>query len=151
VTIGFRRTAVLILNVSASKSHDAQKPALNPCRCSFGRVDLDIQDGWHFNANPASAPELTPTAVDLRGDAPVEVIKVTYPEGKPLRASYAEPIIVIDGQARILVTAKLADSAVTDAGGTLPLAILLQFQACDDARCLPPTEKIIDVPLKVAE
>ncbi len=111
-------------------------------------VDLTIETGWHINANPASAPSLIPTVVDLRGDAPLTVVSVSYPDGRMLTPGYAEhPIRVLDGTARIRLTARLDESAAP--GRSLPIRAMIQYQACDDARCLQPTEVFQETTLEV--
>ena len=81
---------------------DAEKPApsdvvavstaLFPANVKPGErceliVTLDIKDSWHINANPAGAPFLIPTQVEVQG-RDVEVDGIAYPE--PLRKKGAE-------------------------------------------------------------
>lgn len=114
------------------------------------RVVLQIEQGWHVNVNPAPSPYLIPTVVDIRGSDLVELLSVAYPSGRLLKASYAEePIKVLDGREEIIINTKLAESARS--GTTATFTVLVQFQACDDARCLAPTEKLIEVSIRVAE
>jgi len=114
------------------------------------RVQFDIADDWHINANPASAPELIPTVAEIRGRAPVEMLEVTYPKGRTLNAPYAEtPIQVLAGEQSVVIAARLAESV--SAAASLSIPVLVQFQACDDARCLPPTEHVIEVSLEVTQ
>lgn len=54
-------------------------------------------------------------------------------------AQTEQPIRVLDGKARVTLTAKLDESSAP--GRTLPVRLLIQYQACDDARCLRPTER----------
>jgi len=131
----------------------ATSVSVDPARVRPGsvflvHVDLAIAEGWHINANPASGPQLIPTLVGLRGDAPVEVRSVEYPEAQRLDASYADkPLAVFAGRNRITMTARLKESAAV--GERLTLNVLLQYQACDDSRCLPPTERINQVEIAV--
>ncbi|MCI0631253.1 MAG: DUF255 domain-containing protein [Phycisphaerales bacterium] len=116
-------------------------------------VDLTIAKGWHINANPASDSALVPTLADLRGsagDSLVEVVSVAYPDGHDLKASYADgPIKVLSDRVRITITARLAESVTV--GSIVPLSVFIQYQACDDARCLPPVEQISEVKAQVIE
>ena len=110
-------------------------------RCGEFRVivDLAITEGWHINANAVSDPALIPTLVDVRhasDGARVSVVAVTYPEGR-----------VFSGRVRIVVSARVSESVAP--GTSLPLTVFLQYQACDEARCLPPIEQSIPISIEV--
>jgi uncharacterized protein YyaL (SSP411 family) len=84
------------------------------------RALLEVKDGWHINANPASSPYLIPT--EIRGAR-----EATYPEGKPMTFAFSkDPLSVYDGEVVIPFT------------GEGP--VVLVYQACDDTRCLSPVE-----------
>jgi len=122
-------------------------------------VDLTVADGWHVNANPASDPDLIPTMVDLRsgdvdvqagGAAVFEVVSITYPEGHELKAVYADrPLSVLEGKTRTTITGRLKESVAP--GTNISLNVFIQYQACDDARCLPPSEHIEQIQIEVIE
>ncbi len=132
-------------HVTASVLADPTR--VRPGETFLVHVDLTVEDGWHINANPASSPLLIPTIADLRGDSPVELVSVTYPEAETLRAAYAEePIRVLDGQVRITLKVRLDGSA--QSGTTVPVRVLIQYQACDDTRCLPHKERIEELTIE---
>jgi len=86
------------------------------------RLVLEIAPGWHIQANPASEEFLLPTEVTAEGGA--EVRDLQYPPGEEMPAVYAGRVEVageVSGHGRLVV----------------------RFQLCDDARCLPPAERII--------
>ena len=91
------------------------------------RLTLDIAPGWHLQANPASEPYLVETEVKaakghLRG--------IGYPAGEPFTSRYSRaPISVYSG--RVEITGEVSE------GGRLTLT----YQACEEARCLPPVER----------
>jgi len=88
---------------------------------------LVVAPGWHVNANPASDPFLIPTEVS--GNE-TELRHLTYPEATILKPAFAdEAIAVYSGEVEIHgeVRARVGQEAVR-----------LTYQACDDARCLPP-------------
>ncbi|MFL6260865.1 MAG: DUF255 domain-containing protein [Thermoanaerobaculia bacterium] len=91
------------------------------------RLTLEIAPGWHLQANPASEPYLVATEVkaekgDLRG--------IRYAEGEPFTSRYSrEPISVYSG--RVEITGEVSE------GGR----VVVVYQACDEARCLPPVER----------
>ncbi len=91
------------------------------------RLSLQIQDGWHVNANPASSPYLIPT--EVAGD----VSGVRYPEGEALQFSFTdEAISVYSGN-------------VTLEGKLSGQRLVLTYQACDDSRCLSPVDRTFEV------
>ena len=140
--------------VPDSSAHVKASEAVEPVSPAPGdeftvTVTLAIDDGWHVNANPASADFLIATAVDVRPAEPpgagapgqIEVVRVTYPAAKTLKAEGlgADQISVYGGSASIKVTVRLAKDAKP--GSTIPLRVLATFQACSDAGvCLAPAE-----------
>ena len=95
-------------------------------------LTLSILEGWHLNANPASAEFLEPTRVEGA------VRAVRYPAGRMLDLAFADfPLSVYSGT--LTLEGEIAD------GETV---VLLSYQACDDRRCLPvvTTELIVEAP-----
>ncbi len=112
-------------------------------------VKLAVDDGWHINANPASADFLIATVVDVRPaelpaagkPSPIEVVRLNYPAAQKLKAEGlgADEIAVYGGSALVKVTVRLGKD--TKPGATIPLRALATFQACaDDGVCLKPSE-----------
>jgi uncharacterized protein YyaL (SSP411 family) len=112
-------------------------------------VHLDIRPGWHINANPASREYLIPTSLTLNADLPVEVAGIDYPEGGLFfTAALGETLKVYEGQVALRARLQMARAAAVGKEGELRL--LVQYQACDQARCLPPAELRRSVRLEVA-
>jgi len=96
-------------------------------------VTLDIEPGFHVNANPATFDFLIPTRVEFEGVRPTEL---RYPPGKPLHSRFApDTLSVYEGTVRIV--AKLDPAAV---GGKAVLRATVQSQACTQTVCLPPEQ-----------
>ncbi len=92
-------------------------------------VQLEIQPGWHVNANPASLDFLVPTTVA----GPVRALE--YPRGETIRFAFAaEELSVYAG------TVSLGGEVEAGAG-----SVRLTYQACDDQRCLPPVTETLPV------
>jgi len=109
-------------------------------------VHLEIGDGWHINANPASDDFLIPTTVSVSADAAVEVISASYPKGKPLTFSFSDqPLSVYEGVLRIQMQLQMKPGVSRDEA--FPLNLNLEYQACDDQRCLPPSTDSIQLRL----
>jgi len=94
------------------------------------RVELDVHRGWHTNANPA-AQGLVPTTVSgVLG----RLRNVRYPSGEPWDGG-AGAVPVYRGRVAI-------EGEIEHRGGGAP-AVEVAYQACDDARCLPPVTRIV--------
>ncbi|HEX7181670.1 MAG TPA: thioredoxin domain-containing protein [Thermoanaerobaculia bacterium] len=98
------------------------------------RLSLIVEPGWHIQANPASEEYLIPTEVRAEG---AQLRNVRYPEPRDLPSKISDkPLAVWDGTVEI--TGELGEIA--------PDATLnIVFQACDDFRCLPETERAVAV------
>lgn len=101
-------------------------------------VQLNIRPGWHINANPASGDLLIPTSLTLNADWPLDFARVRYPTGRA-RAfpALGETLAVYEDQVALWADLSLPPAAAGTAGY---LRFLVQYQACDETRCLPPTE-----------
>ncbi len=101
-------------------------------------IHLEIAEGWHINANPASQDVLIPTAVSLDSDVPAEVVSVNYPEGKIVHFDFSgESLSVYEG--RITIPARIQLTSEDSDEEDLPLDFELRYQACNDEICLQPT------------
>ncbi len=94
-------------------------------------LELDVREGWHLNANPASLPSLVPTSVEAVLGA---LRDVRYPEGETV-GSETEPICVY--RRRVLI-----EGEVEQPSGGAP-AVQLTYQACDETRCLPSVSRMV--------
>jgi DsbC/DsbD-like thiol-disulfide interchange protein len=103
---------------------------------------LDIAQGWHVNANPASLDFLIPISVDVREDSGKAEAKPVYPDARAMTTPLGE-IKVYEGRVSIPVKVK-----VTLPDGTENLRLLVRAQACKDAACLAPSDWVIPVKLK---
>jgi len=96
-------------------------------------VRLEIDKGYHVNANPASFDYLIPTILEFRGAKPT---KITYP--KPVRFT---PAFATDGLDVYEGTVTI--SAIFPEGSLAKLDKVqtnLTAQVCTDQICLPPSK-----------
>jgi len=99
---------------------------------------LDIEEGWHINANRATSPNLFATTVDVRSTLPIEVTGVQYPEPVSLSAAYAEsPIAIYDGRVEIIAHCRLKEQPEGETINDGTIRAMVAFQACDDRFCYP--------------
>jgi uncharacterized protein YyaL (SSP411 family) len=94
-------------------------------------VTINVDDGYHINANPASFDYLVATAVSFDRLTPSNVI---YPQAHSFQSSFApEGIAVLEGTVKLMASFP-ANAALRDMSGTV------KAQACDAQSCLPPSE-----------
>ncbi|MDP1605673.1 MAG: DUF255 domain-containing protein [Rhodocyclaceae bacterium] len=92
-------------------------------------VTLDIAQGWHVNANPASFDYLIPTLLEFSGAAP---LTVHYPKAVRFRAAFAKTELnVYSGT--VIIEAQFGE-------GARPERAALRVQACSSEVCLPPAD-----------
>jgi hypothetical protein len=112
---------------------------VQPGQDFLASVHLDISDGWHINANPASNEFLIPTSLTVNADLPFEVLGIDYPPARPhYLESQGDTLAVY--QEQIVLRARLRLPPETAPGARGNLRMLIQYQACDAVRCLPPAE-----------
>lgn len=101
-------------------------------------LTLQIEDGWHVNATPASLDFLIPTTVQVRQAGKPAEMSIHYPPGRATDIELAGvPIEVYDNGSQITVRPDGSDvqSALTD---TLKMSVTVQ--SCSDAGiCLAPS------------
>lgn len=101
---------------------------------------LDITEGWHINANPASLDFLIPTSVDVREDSGKAEAKADYPDALAMTTPLGD-LQVYKGKISIPIQMTLPDSMEN-------LRLLVRAQACKDTTCLMPSDWILPVKLK---
>lgn len=151
----------LVLSLALALPAAAVRPQVEKAKVSFAldrtayepgttarlAAVLDIEDGWHVNANPASFDYLIPTALEVEAPAGWPQAAVTYPQGKKLAFAFAEePLSVYDG--RVVLVARLA--VPPEAGARAArIRASVTYQACDDSSCLPPVTQEEEVEVRV--
>jgi uncharacterized protein len=107
-------------------------------------VRLHVNPGFHVNAHEPGGGgggdlPLVPTRLVVDGVPDPAGVSVTYPPGDELSFPFAPtPVRVYGGDVTIVV--RFARPVTSE------LRLSLTYQACDDAACLPPVTKRLDVP-----
>jgi len=110
-------------------------------------VRLEIQNGYHLNANPATERYLIPTEMEIKASEGIAVRFVIYPDAVKKTFGFAQqPLAVYEGEA-VLKIALRADSSATKGGRHL--SGKLRIQACDDEVCYPPATIDVSIPVTV--
>ena len=110
-------------------------------------VRLQISNGYHVNANPASFSYLKPTQLELTAADGIAVEFITYPDPLTRKFSFSEkPLAVYEGETTLKARLK-ADKASKP--GTHNLSAKLRVQACDDKVCYAPGTIDLVVPVNI--
>ncbi len=109
---------------------------------------LEMDEGYHVNANPGSLDFLIPTEVAPEPHAPVEWGEVRYPEGVPLEVEWSDSgaIRVYEGRAVVSVPGEVAAEAPT---GPMTVRLTLTYQACDASTCYQPASRTVEADFEV--
>jgi hypothetical protein len=94
------------------------------------RVEIAVRTGWHLNAHPAGAGLVATAVAGVVG----RLRNVRYPAGETWDGG-AGPVPVYRG--RVAIEGEVERSGGGAAG------VEVTYQACDDARCLPPVTRIV--------
>lgn len=110
-------------------------------------VRLQIQKGYHINANPATFSYLIATELNVTPASGVSVDFITYPEALTKTFSFADaPLKVYEGDTTVKAKLKAAPSAET---GKHNLSAKLRVQACDDQVCYAPGTIDLTIPVTI--
>ncbi len=96
-------------------------------------VTLQIDDGYHVNANPASFDYLIATSVTFDGLTPTQV---HYPEATLFKPSFA-PAGLRVYQGDVTLEASFPKGTI---GTVLNISAVVSTQACNSEICLPPAK-----------
>jgi len=94
------------------------------------RLELNVRKGWHVNANPAGEGLVPVTVAGVVG----RVRGLRYPPGSAGDGG-AGKLPVYTG--RVVIEGEIERRGGGAAG------VEVKYQACDDARCLPPVARIV--------
>ncbi len=107
-------------------------------------VPINIDEGFHVNANPATFPYLIATEVTTEKVEGLDVGKPVYPQAVRRKFQFADqPLAVYEG--KVAVTLPLTAHFT----GTKSLAISVRVQACDEEKCFPPATLHASYPITV--
>lgn len=135
-----------ISSVDVVKSQ-TQEVTVSRGETADAQVRLNIENGFHVNANPPSFSYLKATELELKPDPHISVSFTMYPDPLMKKFAFAEqPLAVYEGETIIKVRLKAAQTAKA---GRQNLSATLRVQACDDQVCYAPGEMEISIPVEV--
>ncbi|MDT5271572.1 MAG: thioredoxin:protein disulfide reductase [Acidobacteriota bacterium] len=108
-------------------------------------VRLDIAQGYHTHANPATDKFYIATELRAEPQDGITPGKPVYPPGASRKLGFAEkPLALYEGSIRIKLPLRADKNALK---GRHTLRAKLRVQPCNDEACLPPRD--IDAPIPV--
>ena len=155
-------TAILALT-SAAPALLAAEPGAEPWLRAAAHVDhaalargtgfhaavaIDLDAGYHVNANPPSLEFQIPTKVKPARHPGITWSEARYPEGEALTADWAGDAKVrgYSGRTVLLVAGTVADEAPL---GPVTLRFTLTYQGCDASTCYQPGERTLEVATEI--
>ncbi|HXG25113.1 MAG TPA: protein-disulfide reductase DsbD domain-containing protein [Chthonomonadales bacterium] len=106
-------------------------------------VTLDIQSGYHIQANNAKDPYI-PTRVELTAPRGFKVGTPVFPRSKKAEVA-GELLDVFEGQ----IAVRIPITPPASAKGRYSLPVKVRYQACNDRSCFPPTDTSVNAEIVI--
>lgn len=110
-------------------------------------VRLNIQSGYHINANPPTYSYLKATELEIPPGGGISVDFIVYPTPIERKLEFAEkPLAVYEGQTELKAQLK-ADKSAKKGEQSIPAR--LRIQACDEQVCYAPGTINLALPVSI--
>jgi DsbC/DsbD-like thiol-disulfide interchange protein len=110
-------------------------------------VELVVDAGWHLYSRPISGG-YAPLTIEVKPLRDVAVGEPNYPPARPFKMDgLDEEFYVLDGPIRVSVPIAVNAAAGL---GDITIRVLVRYQACSPADCLPPSEVQLEITLQEA-
>lgn len=127
----------------------ADRTAYRPGETARLVARVEVEDGWHVQANVPTYDYLIPTVLTLEAPAGWTVGEVAYPAPRLWKFAFAEDELAVF-EHRFRLFAEIGIPADAPAGAH-QVAARLRYQACNDRLCLAPVETRATLELRVGE
>jgi thiol:disulfide interchange protein DsbD len=98
-------------------------------------IEAVISEGWHINSDKPKDESLIATTLELHNSSAFEIVEIKYPKAKEIKFDFSpKPISVFEKNFFISCKIKSKSKAV----GKQELILRLNYQACNNASCMPP-------------
>jgi thioredoxin:protein disulfide reductase len=111
-------------------------------------VKVRIESSWHINSNKPYDDYLIPTKLTIQ-NKDFDIVKTSYPEAHDLKLGFSDNPLSV-WQNDILIGCLIKASKNLSAG-KYPVVVTLNYQACNNATCLPPTSVKDTIEIEVAD
>ncbi len=134
-----------ILKVKAFKSLDKVTP-----KGEFKiALKVNINEPWHINSNKPYDEFLIPSKLTIDDTTNFLVQKVSYPKAHDIKLSFSEkPLSVWQGENYIGALVKTSNNLKP---GNYKLVVTLNYQACNNSSCMPPSTAQDTLDIEVAD
>lgn len=152
VTVSAARRGVAVLKKDEDAitprwmwSHDCARPGdeLKLAFCPTIARGFHVYSPWEKALTPFSLSLELPEGLSL-------VSEVAYPKATSKLDPVLKKPLSVYAKDIPMATLRLKVGASVKPGQTLVVKARLRFQACDDKRCLAPTTRIVELPIKIA-
>ena len=109
-------------------------------------LNASIQSGWHINSDKPNDEFLIPTTIKS-GNKSFQVSKIDYPQPDERKLAISEkPVSVFENDIKVGLIFKIDKST---ASGKYKIPIQFGYQGCNDQTCMPPTDAVAELNVKV--
>ncbi len=109
-------------------------------------LEINIEKGYHIQANPVNEEFLIPTSVKIISSKNVIVGNPVYPAGKTLTLRGTEEnLVVYDGKINIIIPVQITQPVQKDFD---LIEGEFEYQACDSVKCFMPRTITFAIPVK---
>lgn len=109
-------------------------------------LNAKVDNTWHINSNKPNDEFLIPSVVTVKGDG-IKLLNVKYPQAHEINFSFSDkPVSVYEGDVKFELAIAIDKSA---APGKQNVEVKLNYQACNDQSCLPPTSVKTELELEI--
>ncbi len=110
---------------------------------------LKIDKGWHVNSDKPNDDFLVPTKISVENSDGIKLINLMFPQPKEIKLSFSDkPLSAYEGEAIIKGMFKLPKGIKA---GKYKVGYTVEYQSCNNATCLAPTELKDTITLNVTE
>jgi hypothetical protein len=95
-------------------------------------LTVTLEPGWHVNANDPEQPYLIPTVLEVEPPAGTTIAAIRYPKAELHRLAFAPDTALRLYAGTFTIGVRLAGGRPDRFGARL------NYQACNEERCLPP-------------
>lgn len=117
---------------------ELDRPDVAPGSEAGIEVLAEIEPGWHINSNNPKEKFLIPTEVEIKAPEGVAIEALNYPPPDAHRFAFApdKELLVYEGKVGITSALSVPEDF---AGNSIPIEAEMEYQACNETTCLPPT------------
>lgn len=109
-------------------------------------LNAKIDNTWHINSNKPNDEFLIPSVVAVKGNG-IKLTSVKYPKAHDITLSFSDtPVSVYEGDVKFELTIAIDKLA---SPGKQNIEVKLNYQACNDQSCLPPTSVTANLELEI--